>query len=452
MITAKWYSGLAAFRSREILRKMGETQFWPRERIRQHQFDKLKRLMHHAFKNVPYYRDVFKGIGAAPDDFRDFEDFRKIPILTKEIIRTNFDRLKAQNLILNDFIANSTGGSTGEPLRFFQDRQYEDWAGAARIRGWYEIAGCKMGDTCAVLWGAMHDVKEDYPHWERIRSLFQFGEIPLNAFNLSPSRKRAFLKWCHWLRPKILRGYVTAIKDLATFLQEEKLSFPPLKGIILCAETVDQDQQSYIESVFHAPSFNTYGGRELSLIAMECSHKNGLHEISENNYVEFKPIGLSGYEKAGSLVITNLNNYAMPFIRYEIGDLGIPSSKESCPCGRGLPLIAKVIGRTTDVFIFPDGTRSAGEMFIHLMKDFPVMEYQFIQTSPSRIVLRLKRSDFLQTIYHQKIKPFYQRYLPEGVTLELEEVDEFRKTATGKFRFVFRDFPDATPQRKLAGT
>ena len=440
MITARWYYRVAERASIKILNHLKETQYLPYEEIRQYQFAKLRKLLEHAYLHVPYYRDLFASVGATPQDIRDFQDFGRIPILTKEIIRQNFDRLMAQNMTPQDFIPNSTGGSTGEPLRFYQDRQYELWADAARIRGWYHIAGSEMGESCAVLWGAMHEVKEDFSILERLKTFYKFGEIQLNAFNLSSTRKLAFLKWCRLLKPKLLRGYLTAIRDLAMFIDEEKLSFPRLKGIILCAETVDDSSREYIESVFGAPSYNTYGGRELSLIAMECSQKNGLHEVSENNYVEFERIDLKGYENAGNLVITNLNNYGMPFIRYQIGDIGIPSPIEFCKCGRGLPLIKKIIGRTTEVFIFNDGTRIAGEMFIHLMKEFPIKEYQFVQVSDSRVVLWLKKSDNVGNGVKEKIKDTYKKYLPDGVRLDFEEVEGFAKTITGKFRFVYRDF------------
>jgi phenylacetate-CoA ligase len=374
-------------------------------------------------------------------DIRCLKDLEILPVLTKEIIRNNFDDLIAQNINREELIKNSTGGSTGEPLHFFQDRKFDSWADAARLRGWYDIAGCNSADKCAVVWGAMHEVKEDFTLRERTRDFFKHGHIYLNAFNLSDERKEHFLKLCNITRPKLLRGYTTALKDLAIYVQSTGKSFPKIKGVILCAETVDEQTQQFIEKVFQAPSYNTYGGRELSLIGMECSAKNGLHEISENNYVEFEPIDLAGYGNAGNLLITNLNNFGMPFIRYRIGDIGIPGKKESCECGRGLPLIKRVIGRTTEVLVFQDSTRVAGEMFIHLMKEFPINEYQFVQTSPTRVILRYKKAGHIDDELKKTITNQYKAYLPEGVVFDFEEVDFFEKTITGKFRFVLKDFP-----------
>lgn len=422
------------------LNQLSQSQFWSQEDIRRYQFNKLKKLLHHAVTYVPYYNKMFHELKIGVEDIRTYRDFEFLPILTKELIRKNFDSMVSTFYQKEDLISNSTGGSTGTPLKYFQDKNYEKWANAARIRGWYHIAGCSSGASCAVLWGAMHEVKENFSYYERIKDYIESGEIWLNAFNLSDERKFEFLKLCRLFRPKLLRGYFTAVKDFAVFIDQNKLKFPQVKGIILGAETVDLESQKYIEKVFNAPSYNTYGGRELSLIAMECDHKNGLHEISENNYVEFEPITIKNYPEAGNLIITNLNNYAMPFIRYRIGDIGVPGDGSPCSCGRGLPLIKKVIGRTTEVFTFYDGTKIAGEMFIHLMKSFPVNDYQFVQTSESKVVLRYNKSSIISDEIKNNIIRTYQGYLPEKTILNFEPVESFEKTPTGKFRFVLKEF------------
>lgn len=439
MFITKAISNYSHRNSKGVFLNLNKSQYWSREEIRKYQFLKLTQLLDHAFKNVPYYSQMAVQLGITVRDIRSFDDLQQLPILTKGIIRNNYDQLLAKNIPENEWIANATGGSTGEPLHFFQDKKYDIWADAARLRGWYQIAGCDFWDPCAVLWGAMHEVKADFTLRERVRDYIKTGEIYLNAFNLSDDRKMAFIKICRVIKPKLIRGYFSAVKELAFFISENKLSFPPVKGVILCAETVDDLSRAKIEEAFKTTAFNTYGGRELSLIAMECEHKNGLHEVSENNYVEFEPIDLKGYERAGNLLITNLNNYAMPFIRYRIGDIGVQSNLEKCACGRGLPLIERVIGRTTEVLTFKGGIKIAGEMFIHLMKDFPVREYQFVQVADDRVQLRYPVSSPLDNILKEKIRDQYKGYLPEGVLIEFIEVDKIEKTLTGKFRFVLRE-------------
>jgi phenylacetate-CoA ligase len=439
MITAHCYMRLRESPALELLGRLRATQYWPRERIRQYQLEKLQKLLRHAYDHVPYWRGVMDRCGATPGDVRTFDDFGRLPVLTKQLLREHFDEMTARDLPKQDLVLNATGGSTGEPLQFYQCRQYHRWADGARLRGWYDLAGCRPGDRCAVLWGDVRDVSSDYSLRERLKEMCLRGTVNLNSFNLSEQRMRTFLGWCRWFRPKLLRGYVTAIKEFAAFLDGNQLRFPKLKGIILCAETVDADSQAFIERVFGAISYNTYGGREVSLSAMECPAKNGLHEVSENNYLEFEPIDLPGYPGAGNLLVTNLNNYAMPFLRYRIGDIGIPSTRESCSCGRGLPLIDKVIGRTTEVFEFYDGTKIAGEMFIHLMKEFPLKEYQFVQVSDRKVILRISGADARDRALQSRICDAYRPHVPAGVVIDFEEVSQFERTATGKFRFVFRE-------------
>ena len=438
MITAKILHRIKDRKLAYLHQFMQESQRWPIEKIRRFQFLKIKRLLNHAYQHVPYYRNVFTELKIKPEDIRSFSDFSRLPVLTKDIIRQDIHSFISQNTAQEDLVPNATGGSTGEPLHFFQDKRYEDWAYAARIRGWYHFPGCEAGDACAVLWGAMIDIKEDFSIRERAEQYFKSGTISLNAFNLSDDRKRSFYHMCRWGRPKLIIGYVSAVREFAHYLKERGLNIPSLKGVVLCAETVTEETQSYLNRIFRAPSYNAYGGRELSLIAMECPEHHGLHEISENNFVEFEPIDLAGIQGAGNLIITNLNNHAMPFIRYRIGDIGIQGALPDCPCGRGLPRISKVIGRTTEILEFYDGTKIAGEMFIHLMKDFPLKQYQFIQKSDRLISLRYPIGDLLDQGIREKIVDTYKNYLPGNVAITFDPVDHLDKTPTGKFRFVLK--------------
>lgn len=442
MITAKWYQRTREWRSSAILRRLRKSQYWTIDRIREYQWKKIVTLLQHAYDNVPYYRRIFHARSVTPDDIKSFDDLERLPVLTKLQIRENFGDLVAQNVSPAKLILDATGGSTGEPLHYYQDRHCRQSSAAAIMLGWYEFAGCSYGDRCAVLWGAERDVHSDFTLLERTRQLVRYGEYQLNAFNLSDERKNSFIKWCRWFRPKLLRGYFTAIMDLASYLHENDISFPKVEGVILCAETVEKDSQTFIERIFQAPSYNTYGSRELGLIAVECAEKTGLHEMSDSNYVEFEPIDLPGYPNAGNLIITNLNNYAMPFLRYRIGDIGVPGSENTCSCGRGLPRIAKVIGRSTEIFKFHDGTKIAGEMFIHLMRNFSVREYQFVQVSDCKMILRLAGPEARDSALQSQILEAYRTQLPPDVSLEFKEVDRFDRTATGKFRFVYKDMPE----------
>jgi len=439
LITAKLKHLLTNRDEVRLQKFMRSSQYWSEEEVRAHQRVKLTKLLVHASERVPYYQKLFKELGAHPSDFSELETFKTFPVLTKSIIRENFEDLISTDASERGLIKNSTGGSTGEPLVFYQDRRFHAFADAARIRGWYEAPGFKAGETMGVIWGDMRDVGDDYSASQRIATVLRSGEVLLNAFNLSEERMYRFYRWLCLFSPKLLRGYVTALVDFAAFLERRGLALPTVKGVVLCAETVSPEVQRYLERVIGAPSYNTYGGRELSLIAFECGAKMGLHEVSENNLVELEPIETSHAENLCEIVVTNLNNYAMPFIRYKLGDLGVPSKKGECSCGRGLPLIERIVGRTTEVMRFADGTAIAGEMFIHLMKDIGLRQYQFVQQDENSVTLRMHRDEALDGTLVNRIREVYGPFLPSSVKLKIEPVECFNKTLTGKFRFVFSE-------------
>jgi phenylacetate-CoA ligase len=422
---------------------MRQSQFWSLDRIREYQLDKLQRLLNHAYAHVPYYSRLFRELDAEPGDFKTLADFKSFPILTKELIRENFTALQSLVHSKESLFENATGGSTGEPLKFYQDDSFLQWAMAARLRGWYEFPGATIDTSMAVLWGAPLEVSQDYTAWQRWRDYLLHGTVYLNAFNMSRERQAVFLRWVMRFRPKLIRGYFSALVEFADYLEETGTKLPWVKGVILCAETVDPEAQRRIEKVYGARSYNTYGGRELSLIAMECAEQSGMHEVSENNLVEYERLEGEWDDELSDLVITNLNNFGMPFIRYKVGDLAVPSTRSACPCGRGQPLIHRIVGRTTEVFTFADGTRIAGEMFIHLMKDVGLKEYQFVQRTTSSVTLRIRREESADKRLVETINSTYRPFLPLSVTLEIEPVDRIEKTLTGKFRFVYSELPNS---------
>lgn len=437
MITSKIYRSLSNKKAgiSQLLQKYYSSQYQSRGEIEVLQWKKLISLLMYSFENIPYYKKVFNECGLHPKLIKKPSDLKKIPILTKDIIRANFDDLISVKADRNSLIKNSTGGSSGTPLQLYQDQNFRIHTNAARIRGWQFVKGYNLGDTYALLWGADRDIKSNYSLGERLSVYFKYGEIPMNAFNLSKERKLEFIRWCNVLRPQILRAYVTAVKDLAKFLEETGCSFPPLKGVVFGAETVDAHTKKYIEKIFNTKGYISYGCRELGLLAMECS-EGCLHQIAENHYFEFVPLKKDISNEMSELIITNLHNYAMPFIRYQIGDIGVKGKDTPCKCGRGLPTIERIIGRTTEVFYFSDGSAIPGEMFIHIMKDFPVARYQFAQTASDRVVLRIQKNKDINHELKQKILRKYKEYLPEVVSMEIVEKDTIEKTITGKFRFV----------------
>ncbi len=419
-----------------LLKFLENSQYWEAKKLQEYQLKHIKKLLLHAYQNVPYYTELFDKNKIAVDNFKSFEDFKQIPFLTKKDIKERFTDLIARNHLNNECIVNYTGGSTGIPTKFYQDKSFIEWSAGVRIRGWLQVPGYNFYSSRAIIWGAERDIRSDYSLRERLYDFVVRGAVRLNCFNLSPQRIKAFLKWYNLLTPSLIIGYVSGIERFCDFVKRNNAKIHVPGAVVLCAEGATEAQRNYIESVLDAPTYNMYGGREVGLIAMECEHHRGLHTVAENNFVELSPINLSGYKNAGDLIVTNLNNYIFPFIRYKIGDIGVASPSSDCPCGRGLPLVDKIIGRSADNFVFKDGLIIAGEMFIHLMKEYNVDKYQFIQESIGLIKLKIVPNKHFRKDDIVKIKDRFSKHLPKYVELSIELIDNIPKTKTGKLRFV----------------
>ncbi len=245
-------------------------------------------------------------------------------------------------------------------------------------------------------------------------------------------------------------AYTNPLYSFARWLDERNLvPFSP-RSIVVCAEKLHQFQRELIERVFRAPVFETYGSREFMLIGAECDRHEGLHLTMENLLVEIvdddgqpTPAG-----EEGQIAITDLYNYGMPFIRYLNGDRAV-AGFSSCSCGRGLPLLRKVVGRQLDILTAPSGRQIAGEFFPHLIKDFtPVRRFQVVQSRPEQIILKLvvDKSTW-SPAWRERLTREIQNQLDDTLQLTLEEVEDIPLTAAGKLRVVINECGRHSSQR-----
>jgi len=354
-----------------------ENQWKSEEEIREFQWGELRKLLKHAYENVPFYRETFEKLKLTPDDIRSPEDFRLLPIIDRKIIRENRIRMIAENY-RGRTLTKATGGSTGQPLRFDYTRDSYEWRRAMTLRG-YRWAGYREGEKTAYLWSA--PVGEE-PTLSKLKKKLHHSILRqkyFNVFNMTPENMRLYLKEMIRYKPEHMISYGLQLYYFAKFIKENNLSVPDLESIIIGVEKVHDEEKEFIKSVFNCEVFETYGCREFMLIAAECEMHDGMHISADNLYVEIlrdnEPVSPG---EIGEVIITDLHNYGMPFIRYKIGDLAAPSDKK-CPCGRGLPLIKSVEGRLLDVIVTPEGKILPGALFPHLMKEFEEVErYQVV--------------------------------------------------------------------------
>jgi phenylacetate-CoA ligase len=409
-------------------RRLEQSQWWSRAQLLDQQWRDLAPLLDFAFSSVPYYREKYAAAGFRRQDIQSLADYARLPMLGRDEIRLHLDTLHAPNA--NGLRPHSTGGSSGSPTRFFITLDSYDWRTAASDRA-YSWSGCAHGELALYLWGA--PIGTPSP-WHRRKTALHNAIERLwivSSFNQTPELWRRVHAEACLRRPPLLVGYVSSLCAFGRFLRQERLSPPPLRAIISAAEPLPETTRRQLEADLQAPVFNTYGSREFMSIAAECSIHAGLHVHTENILVETARPAADG---PSDILVTDLHNYGTPFLRYQIGDVGTLDDTP-CPCGRGLPRIHSIDGRTLDVLRRPDGRIVPGEVFPHLMKEFPeVREFQAQQLSLDHIVLSLVLDQPLSPAHRQLIDSELLKFFGPDLRVEIRPVDSIDRLASGKRR------------------
>jgi len=423
----------------EYYRELNESQWWSPDEIATLQLKRLNTLLKHAYQNVPYYAQKFREVDLEPDDIKTLDDLPKLPILTRQEIRENLPNLVAKNFPHSKIIPYATGGSTGEPLQFYvtEESKGRGVAASNRAYSWY---GYELGDKVAYLWGSPRDLSIQQSLSNKI-SLLVFRTIYLDAFNMSEKQMEEFAQKLAKFKPEAIIAYASAGYLFAKFLQHREIKNIRPRVVITQAEKLFPQQRQLIEGVFNCEVFDFYGSREVSAMAAECPQHQGYHISAENVILEFvrdnKPVP-SG--ETGKILVTDLHNYAMPFIRHENGDLGIPLVGK-CSCGRGLPLMKEVTGRTSDIIIGAGGKKIHGEFFTHLFWDKPwVKQFQAIQDRNRNITIKIVGEQAEESEI-EAIRAIIQQEVGSEIKLDILFVDFIDSTKSGKYRFTISEAP-----------
>ncbi|MFC2046293.1 phenylacetate--CoA ligase family protein [Chloroflexota bacterium] len=368
------------------LRELEKSQWYSPERIRELQEKKLRRLVRHAYDHVPYYRRVFGERGLGPDDILTVEDLTKLPILTKKEARRQFpDQITADNCTERDYLRLHSSGSTGEPLHFHLSREGHDARLAAMFRYW-RAAGYDFGQPWVRAGHHAHTRSADRATDRLVRCTYlQFREA-------NERELLAQLDAIRKARPVMIRTYASAAYLFARTARDNGIKDIRVKATICTGSVLYDHYRQLIESQFKGPVYDVYGGEGMIIAGQfECG---SYHIHAEGVIAEFlKPDGTAvGPGELGSIVLTNLNNHAMPFIRYEIGDLGV-TSNTICTCGRGLPVLDSIVGRDSGIVVAPNGRYLTVHFFNDIFRSTNVVQFQIVQNEPERIELKLVRGD-----------------------------------------------------------
>lgn len=421
------------------LDELNQNQWWGKKELLELQTNKLHRLLTYAGSHVPYYRQLFEQVGFVPDEvLQDRASMRKLPVLTKALIRQNMDDLLTTESQRRATLSQlTTGGSTGHPLIFMQDSDFRDYVTADihRHLGW---AGWKLGDVHAYIWGASFEVKTAKAMRTRLMD-WALNRFVTNAYVLSDESMEAFVTDLRRRRPRILFGYPSSVYCFAEFVRDRGYRDIRFDGIFSSAEVLYPAQREVIEQVFGGKMFNRYGTRELGGICCECAAHTALHASIDNVYIEIVRDLESGEPAApgetGHIVVTNLNNCGMPFIRYSIEDMGAWSKLDRCSCGRELPMMDLVQGRWVDMFKTRDGRAVWGGFASPLFGLPGIKRFQLVQKSLDRVVARIVRDAALDEAGLSTIERTVKTALGEHVVTEFEFLDEIPVYDSGKYRY-----------------
>ncbi len=412
-------------------------QFLSEDELSELSWLKTQKLLSYAFKNVPWYNRKFTEVGLHPLDIKNPEDYNQVPILRREDIKENFELFISKEINPNSLKISTTGGSTGTPLKIGMSKN-----GIRELPKWqmYSWWGLNPRTNMASIYrgipaNGIKKVALNLISWPQ-------KKIQMDATQMSRKKIEEFILKMNKVKPQLIHGYVGAIDTIADYILENNISVPAPKVLWVTAAPITTIQEKKINKAFRAPVCNQYGCSELYFVSAECQHKTGLHIFSDSVKVEILTNNneVQQPNKYGKIVLTNLDEYHFPLIRYENGDTGRILTQK-CTCGMTLPLMDKVKGRISDNIELPDGTILAGEYLTTIFDDYSdfVKQFQIIQSKDKNIRINVviypdKKVDEILTI----IKKTLVEKIHNQVKISINIVDHI-SVIKGKLRFIVKE-------------
>ncbi|MES3020532.1 MAG: glycosyltransferase [Pseudomonadota bacterium] len=415
-------------------RELEQSQWAGPQQLRQIQLERLRALALHAHTHVPYYRRLFARTGFDPHRIDSLLDLRRLPVLRKDDLRSHAGSFRSN--VAPPLARSNTGGSSGEPLVFFigKERVAHDVAAKWRATRWWDV---DIGEPEVVVWGSPIELAAQ----DRVRQLrdqlLRTTLIP--AFDMSSAKLDKYVARIRKLRPAMLFGYPSSLSLIARHAAARRVPLDDLgiRVAFVTSERLYDDQRALIGKAFGCAVANGYGGRDAGFIAHECP-AGGMHVSAEDIIVEI--LGPGGQPmpdgETGEIVVTHLATRDYPFIRYATGDVGA-LARTPCPCGRTLPLLKHIEGRSTDFLHAEDGTVMHGLALIYILRDLPqVRAFKIVQESIALTRVVVVAMPALGATLRARIETGFKARLGAGVTVLIDEVGAIAPDPSGKFRYV----------------
>jgi phenylacetate-CoA ligase len=395
---------------------------------------KLNQLVGHAYKTSSWYRDIMNKAGIDPSLPLRLDDLQKFPVTTKTDIRENTEAFVSSLYAKESLNFAKTGGSTGVSLNLFFDERCQQLRNAAQMYA-DGFANWQPGLRVAAVWGNPPVART---HKQKLRAYLLERTIFLDTMDLNPNSMGAFVQRWQSFSPQVVFGHAHSIYIFAKFLLEQNIQMLRPRGVVTTSMMLLEHERQAIEEAFGCKVTNRYGCEEVGLIAVECEEHNGMHINSPHIILETldannNPVAAG---ESGKLVITDLNNYGMPLIRYRVEDVGVVSDR-LCSCGRSTPMLERLEGRVADFLKKPDGGQVAGVSLVErtLTKVPGVEQMQLVQEDLHEIIInRVKGKEFTATTDQQLLQEFREIF-DDSVTLTLRDVNKIPQETSGKYRF-----------------
>lgn len=416
-----------------------ERSQWLRpEEVEAARFIQLRHLVALARERSPFHRERLRAVD--PAMLRTREDLARLPVLEKRDVQEHSERILLEDADRARLTRSATGGTTGEPTRYYWDDRYWVRSSAVSFRA-AGMASFRPGDRHLMIWGTAFG-EDEKTRRRQVRQEARQNKLTVPGFELGPDTLPAWMERAAAWRPRLVEGYTSLLVLVSRWILENGFEGLRPRSVISSAEKLHDHQRRLIEEAFRAPVFDRYGSREVGCIASECDHHRGLHISAEHVIVEtLRGDEATATGESGDVVVTCLSNEVFPFLRYRIGDVAA-LEEAPCSCGRGLPLMRMSEGRTHDLLTTERGTYLPGEFFPHLFKDHEgVQAFQVHQHQDRDVTIRIVRTERWraeeETVYAREVR----EALGEGITVRYEYVEEIPRTKAGKLRFTISEVP-----------
>ena len=431
---------------RKTLRFLMNSQNWTIDQHEAYQLEMLRKLVHHASQNVPFYQELYKKHGINSSHLRSLEDIRRIPLINKDDLRLYREEMKAKNYSSSAFQYHTTGGSTAKPVGLYWQANRTVPMEKAFMKRQFHWIGYSLGQERVV------NIRGIPPSRGQHFEIVARNQLRLSSYQMTPSIMDEYIELINDFQPRILHAYPSSALILAKHLLERNIHLPSIKTVLCGSEQVFEWHRQIIQKAFQCRVYSWYGQSEYVSLAGECEYSTDYHFYSEYGITEIlRQDGVPAKPgETGEIVATGFLNFAFPLIRYRMEDLATVSKKKYCNCGRAYPRAKRIDGRIQEMIVSKNGNLvSMTAINMHDAVFDSLQQFQFYQDKPGAIIMNIVPKQGHQRQHDKAIVQALQAKVGDQFDISLCYVENVEQTIRGKTRFLIQKLPLAREWSKV---